>query len=106
MLSNGCSGTSELLTLVLGLLHCLARSLDLGKQSLSDKTVLGLELHHRLLVVVNEAESGGFSSSELGTETEGDAELGVSLVHGSNDGLKLALCDICASGVDNVYNHL
>lgn len=106
MLSNRLSGTTDLLALILGLLHCLSGSLLGHEHSVAYKTVLGLKLDTGLLVVVNEAESGGLSSSELGAESEGDYELGISLVHGCDCVLELRLWYVCASRMDDVDNHL
>jgi hypothetical protein len=106
MLSNGASSTTDLLTLVLSLLDSLTGALCLGEDTQAYKTVLGLELHHSLLVVVDKAESGGLSSSELGAESEGDDKLGVSLVHTSDNSLELGLSYVSTSRVDDVYDHL
>jgi len=106
VLSNSTSSTTKLLALVLGLLESLTRLLNPGEESITYKTMLGLELDHGLLVVVNEAESGGLSSSELGAESKDDYEFGVCLVHTSDDSLEFGFSYVSASGVDNVNNHL
>merc|ERR1719223_263558 len=106
MLRNTSSGTSNLESLVLGLLDSLTRGINLGHETLSNETVLGLELENRLLVVVNEAESSGFSSSELGAESKENDEFGVCLVHASNHLLEFRFGDIRTARVDDVHNHL
>lgn len=106
MLSNGTSGTTDLLALVLSFLHCLTRLLSLLEHSVTYKTVLRLELKAGLLVIVDEAESSGLSSSELGAASENDYKLWVSLVHLSDNLLELRLCYVSTSRVDDVDNHL
>ena len=106
MLSNRGTSTTDLLALVLRLLHCLAAPFLLLSQSKSDKTVLGFELHQGILVVVNDAKASRLSTSELGTEAEEDDERGGGLVHASDDFLKFRLGDIGAARVDDVNNHL
>merc|ERR1719223_1920266 len=98
MLRNTSSGTSNLESLVLGLLDSLTRGINLGHETLSNETVLGLELENRLLVVVNEAESCGFSSSELGAESKENDKFGVCLVHASNNLLEFRFGDIARPG--------
>ena len=106
MLSNRTSSTAYLLALILSLLHCLTGSFLLVEHSVAYKTVLGLELDASLLIIVNEAESSGSSTSELGAASEDHDELGVSLVHLSDNFLELRLCYISTSGVDDVNDHL
>ena len=106
MLGNTASSTPDLLTLILGLLKSLTGFLSLGEHTLADQTVLGLELDHGLLIVVDEAKSGGTSSSKLGAESKEDAKLGVGLVHASNNFLELRLRDSGTSRMDDVNNHL
>jgi len=53
VLGNGCTCASDLLALVLGLLHSLARTFDLLGQSLTHHSVFWLKLHHGILIVVN-----------------------------------------------------
>jgi len=68
--------------------------------------VLGLELLGGLLVVVDEAESGGASSSEGSLEAEKDHTGRLGLVGGSNGLLELRTGDVSLSGVDDLNDHL
>ena len=72
MLGNTSTSTADLQSLVLCLLHGLARSLSAGLDALADETVLGLKLAEGLLVVVDEAEARGLATTELGAEAEHD----------------------------------
>ena len=106
VLGNRSTSTTNLLSLVLGLLHCLTRPLNLGGKSKTDETVLGFELHESILVVVNDAEASGLSTSELGAEAEENDELGVGLVHAAYNFLEFGLGYVGTSRVDDVNNHL
>lgn len=106
VLSNRGTSTTDLLALVLGLLDGLTRLLCTGLNSKTDETVLGLELAEGIFVVVDDAESGGLSSSELGAESEKDDKLGVGLVHASDNFLELGLGNVGTSRVDDINNHL
>lgn len=106
VLSNGGTSTTDLLALVLGFLDGLTRLLCTGLNSKPDKTVLGLELPESIFVVVDDAESGRLSTSELGAESEENDKLGISLVHASDNFLKLGLGHVGTSRVDDINNHL
>jgi len=106
VLGKGTSGTSDLLTLVLGLLDSLTRLLLHLEHSVTCKTMLGLELQASFLVIVDKAESGGLSSSELCLKSKKHDKLGVGLVHLSNNLGKLSLRNIGASRMNDVDNHL
>ena len=106
MLSNGSTSTTNLLPLVLRLLDGLTALLLSLQQSLSDETVLGLELHQCLHLVVDDAKSRGLSAAELGTEAEEDDQFGVGLVHTADLFLQVGLGDVGAARMDNINNHL
>jgi hypothetical protein len=106
VLSNRGTSTTDLLALVLGLLDGLTRLLGTLLESKTDKTVLGLELAEGILVVVDDAESGGLSTSVLGAESEETNELGIGLVHASDNFLKLGLGHIGTARMDDINNHL
>ena len=48
---------------------------------LSDESVLGLELLGKVHCVVDEGESGGLATSEVGLEPEGEDSVGSAVVH-------------------------
>ena len=106
VLSNGGTSTTDLLALVLSLLDSLTTLLGPLLNSKTDKTVLGLELAKGILIVVDDTESSGLSTSELGTESEKYNQLGVSLVHTSNNFLELRLGNVGTARVDDINNHL
>ena len=106
MLGNGRTSTSNLLGLVLGLLDGLARVLLLLGKSVADKSVLGLELSHGILVIVNQAKARGLATTKLGSETKQDSQLGIGLVHASYNFLELRFWHIRSSWVNNVNDHL
>jgi len=106
VLGNAGSRTADLEFLVLGFLDGLSRVLLLLGDALAHHAVLWLELDHGVLVVVDEAESGGLATSELGAESEDDGELGVGLVHASQQLAELALGNIGASWMDHINDHL
>lgn len=67
----------------------------------------GLELLLGSLIVVNQSESGGSSSSEGGPESEARDSLGgLSLVHGSELLSELLSGDVGPSGVNDVNHEL
>lgn len=70
VLSNTCTSTPNLKSLILGFLDGLPTGLTLLEKSQTYQTVLWFELHHTFLVVVDEAESSGFTTTEFGTESE------------------------------------
>ena len=109
MLGNTGSGTTDLLPLVLGLFDGLSALFLLLLNTKTDQSVLRLELAKSVLRVVNDAESSGLSSSELGAESEKNNEVGGGLVHGSDDFLKFGFGNVGTSRVDDVnddYNGL
>ena len=106
VLGNGGSGTPDLLSLVLGLLHGLSGSFLPLNESLADLTVQRLELAQRILVLVDQAEPSALSSSELGLESEKNNQLRVGLVHASDNLLELRPGHIRASRVDHLDDHL
>ena len=106
VLGNTGAGTADLEALVLGLLDGLAGLLGAGLDALADEAVLGLELAEGVLVVVDEAEAGGLSATELGLEAEHDGELGIGLVHTADNLGELVLGNIGTAGVDDIDDHL
>ena len=106
VLGNAGAGTADLEALVLGLLDGLAGLLGAGLDALADEAVLGLELAEGVLVVVDEAEAGGLSATELGLEAEHDGELGIGLVHTADNLGELVLGNIGTAGVDDIDDHL
>lgn len=71
----------------------------------SDQSVPGLELQ-RILAIVNQGESGGLSSSELGPESEDDDLVFGGLVHAGQLLPELILGYIGSGRVENVHDHL
>jgi hypothetical protein len=106
VLGNAGTGTADLEALVLGLLDGLAGPFGAGLDALADEAVLGLELAEGVLVVVDEAEAGGLAATELGAEAKHDGELGISLVHTTDNLGELVLGNIGTAGVDDIDNHL
>ena len=106
VLSDRRTGTTDLLALVLGLLDGLTRLLGTRFKSKTDETVLGLKLAEGILIVVDDAESGGLSTSVLVTESEETNELAIGLVHASDNILQLGLGHIGTARVDDINNHL
>ena len=106
VLGNTSAGTADLEALVLGLLDGLTRLLGTRFKSKTDETVLGLKLAEGILIVVDDAESGGLSTSVLVTESEETNELAIGLVHASDNILQLGLGHIGTARVDDINNHL
>jgi hypothetical protein len=106
VLGDRCTSTSDLLALVLGLLHGLTGSFLLLRNSVTDQSVFGLKLSHRILVIVNQAESSGLAATKLGSETKQDSQLGISLVHASYNFLKLLFWHIRPTRVNDIHDHL
>ena len=76
--------------------------LDLGGHANADKTVVGLELLHGLVGVVDEGEASGLAATELGAETEdGDLVL-VGLVELGELLAELILGDVGTVGVEDI----
>merc|ERR1711954_528721 len=67
---------------VLPLLFLLPAHLGLGfSNTLSDQSVLGLELLSKVHGVVDKGKPGGLSTSELGLETKGENSVRGAVVH-------------------------
>jgi hypothetical protein len=78
------------------------RLLDLGGHANTDKTVVGLELLHGLVGVVDESETSGLATTVLGAETEdGDLVL-VGLVELGELLAELILGDVGTVGVEDI----
>jgi hypothetical protein len=78
------------------------RLLDLGGHANTDKTVVGLELLHGLVGVVDESETSGLATTVLGAETEdGDLVL-VGLVELGQLLAELILGDVGTVGVEDI----
>jgi hypothetical protein len=78
------------------------RLLDLGGHANTDKTVVGLELLHGLVGVVDESEASGLATTVLGAETEdGDLVL-VGLVELGQLLAELILGDVGTVGVEDI----
>jgi hypothetical protein len=78
------------------------RLLDLGGHANTDKTVVGLELLHGLVGVVDESETSGLATTVLGAETEdGDLVL-VGLVELGQLLAELVLGDVGTVGVEDI----
>lgn len=76
--------------------------LDLVGHADADKTVVGLELLHGLVGVVDEGEASGLATTVLGAETEdGDLVL-VGLVELGELGAELILGDVGAVRVEDI----
>lgn len=106
MLGNRGSSTSDLLALVLGLLHGLTGSLLLLRDSVTYKTVFRLKLSHGILVIVNQTKASRLAATKLGSETKQDSKLGIGLVHASYNFLELLFRNIRATRVDDIHDHL
>jgi hypothetical protein len=79
-----------------------AGTLDLGAETESDEAVQRLELLHGLGGVVDESETSGLATTELGAETEdGDLVL-LGLVEATELLTELILGDVGAVGVEDV----
>lgn len=107
--SLGLSSTStkDLLAsvLLLGSLG-LGDLLNLSSQTVSDKSVSGLELLQGLLGVVDETETSGLSATKLGSKTkDGDSVL-LGLVKSTNLLSELVLGDVGSVGVKDINNKL
>lgn len=76
--------------------------LDLGGHANTDQTVVGLELLHGLVGVVDESEASGLATTVLGAETEdGDLVL-VGLVELGELLTELVLGDVGTVGVEDI----
>lgn len=97
------ASTPLLFDLVLALLAGLSAGLLLLSETLTDKSVLGLELLGDLEVVVDETEASALASTELCLEAEDEDGAGISdLEHLGKKLLKLLLGDVGAARVDNI----
>lgn len=76
--------------------------LDLGGLAVADEPVVGLELLHGLVAVVDESEAGALATTVLGAETEDGNLLLVGLVELGELGAELILGDVGAVGVQDV----
>lgn len=76
--------------------------LDLGGHANADESVVGLELLHGLVGVVDEGEAGALATTELGAETEDRDLLLGSLVQLGELLAELILGDVGAVGVKDV----
>ena len=106
VLGNAGTSTTDLLSLVLGLLDGPSAPLDFVLDSETDQSVLGLELAKGIFTVIDDAESSGLSSSELGAESEKNNKVGGGLVHGADNLLEFSLGYVGTSRVDDVNDHL
>lgn len=71
------------------------RLINLGGVAVANEAVVGLELLEGVVGVVDQGETGGLSSSEVGAETEdGDGSL-VGLVELSKLSAEVVLADVC-----------
>ena len=70
VLGNACTSAANLLALVLGFLDGFSGVFLLLQDPLADQSVLGLELSHGVLRVVNQAKASASASSKLGLEAE------------------------------------
>lgn len=77
-------------------------TLGLGAETNSDQSVQRLELLHGLGGVVDEGETSGLATTELGAETEDGDLILLGLVHGGQLVTELVLGDVGAAGVQDV----
>lgn len=95
LIAGECQGNRKRTLLSRGLL-------DLGGHANTDKTVVGLELLHGLVGVVDESEASGLATTVLGAETEdGDLVL-VGLVELGELLAELILGDVGTVGVEDI----
>lgn len=101
------TGTSHLEVSVLSLLSLLSRGLlDLGAKTVSNQSVVGLELLESLGGVVDETEAGGLSSTELGSETENGHSILLGRVGAGKLLSELVLGHVSGGGVQDVDDEL
>merc|ERR1711983_404191 len=70
--------------------------------SLSDESVLGFELLGKVHCVVDEGESGGLATSEVGLEPEGEDSVGSAVLHLGELFPDVRLADGGLAGVEDV----
>merc|ERR1719336_2980578 len=103
----GLGNTTDLLGSVLSFLLLLSASLGLGlNNSLSNESILGLELLGKVHCVVDEGESGGLATSEVSLEPEGEDSVGSAIVHLGELLPDVRLADGGLAGVEDVDDHL
>ena len=74
----------------------LARGLlNFSGLAVTDQTVMGLELLQAVDRVIDEGETGGLSSSEVGAETEDGNGILLGFVGRSELGAEVVLGDVC-----------
>lgn len=76
--------------------------LDLGGLAVTDEPVVGLELLHGLVAVVDQGEAGALAATVLGAETEAGDLVLLGLVELGELGAELILGDVRAVGVQDV----
>lgn len=76
------------------------------REAYSDQSISGLELFLRLLVVVDQRESGAPSTTKVRLEAKGDDTSLVGLVEGSELPREVVLGDIGSGGVEDVDDEL
>lgn len=76
--------------------------LDLGGLAVTDEPVVGLELLHGLVAVVDQGEAGALAATVLGAETEAGDLVLLGLVELGELGTELILGDVRAVGVQDV----
>lgn len=103
----GSLGTEDLLVSVLLLLSLLSGSLlDLLSQTVSDQSVSWLKLLGVGNGLVDQTETGGLATTELGSEAENGNSVLVSLVNLSQLLSQLILGDVSSVWVQNVNDEL
>merc|ERR1719232_742652 len=103
----GLGNTTDLLGSVLSFLLLLSTGLGLGlNNSLSNESILGLELLGKVHCVVDEGESGGLAASKVCLEPEGEDSVGSAVVHLSELLPDVRLADGGLAGVEDVDDHL
>ena len=107
MSSSSSAQTPHLLASVLGFLDLLSRGVHSLLQSLSDLSVVRLELLERLDGIVDQAEACGLGATVLNSETENNHSLRIGdLEHLSYFLLQLSLGNRSSAGVDHINDHL
>jgi len=103
----GLGRTTEGLLSVLALLALLSAGLlDLGGDSDSNQSVVGLELLQGLWRIVYESETGCLSTTILSAETEDVDLILAGLVQLGEFATELFLGDVCAVWVEDINDHL
>ena len=73
---------------------------------LSNESVLGLELLGKVHCVVDEGESGGLATSEVGLESKGEDLVSGAVVHLAELLPDVSLGDGGLARVENIHDHL